>query len=174
MDGTAQTSVAPSAASAHAIAQAKYRLKNAEAERLKAKSRMQKLREARKRGAVAPTEEVRNSHEFREFREYMDTLVHVWIDFDDTDPEEVAQWEEFLATNPSTLDLEPFDISIVEEMWQERDSVFPEWREELADYRDFVNETTAQERGERLKRVRAEMVALNMIGPRLIRAPGGF
>lgn len=104
----------------------------------------------------------------------MDTLLPVWIDFNDEVPAEVEQWEKFLETNPCTLDLEPFDISYIEEMWEIRDSEFLEWHEELADYRDFVSETTAEERGERLKLVRAEMTRYNMVGPRLILAPGGF
>ncbi|KAJ7178544.1 hypothetical protein C8R43DRAFT_942197 [Mycena crocata] len=115
--------------SPHAAAQAKYRAKNAEAEREKARLRMRKLRQVRKEGpqtsAAAPIDQARqdvipqdyhDSSEFKEFCVYMDTLVPVFIDVDDEVPGELGQWEKFLATNPCTLDLEPFEDSWVEQM----------------------------------------------------------
>ncbi|KAJ6517556.1 hypothetical protein DFH09DRAFT_1332354 [Mycena vulgaris] len=191
-----QESAKPSPSEAHARAQARYRAKNPEAEKIKAKIRMQKLRQARKEATTTLSESTlprtlrrrwkslvsstavltipESSVEFEEFCVYMDVLVPTWIDFDDKLPGQIEEWETFLSTNPSTLDLEPCDISFVKELWPIRDLTFPEWREELADYRDFLEETTAEQRSERLKAYRAHLMTTYMIGPRLIHPPGGF
>ncbi|KAJ7163984.1 hypothetical protein C8R43DRAFT_946793 [Mycena crocata] len=174
---------APSSLSPHAAAQAKYRAKNANVEKEKAKLRMQRLRQARKEQALlstakAPAEkqsadvkgpDYHDTHEFKEFRVYMDTLVPVFIDVEDNMPGQLEEWEKFLASNPCTVDLEPFEDSWIEHMWADRDFTFPEWREELADFRDFMDETTPEARAELLKLRRADSVS-----PRLIQPPGGF
>ncbi|KAJ7722488.1 hypothetical protein DFH07DRAFT_971920 [Mycena maculata] len=156
--------------SAHATAQAKYRSKNEEAERQKARNRYEMP--TRPEQAVPPLQAISGPR--TNSRNSENIWIHWFLDVDDDKPGALQEWEEFLQTNPSTLDLMPFDQHFVEEIWAERDFCFPEWREELADYRDFVMETTAEERGERLRRARAEMVALNLLGPRFILAPGGF
>ncbi|KAJ7859274.1 hypothetical protein B0H13DRAFT_1901523 [Mycena leptocephala] len=121
--------------SLHATAQAKYCEKNKDAEKEKAKLRMRKLREERKH---CSREEDRNSEgetyaEFmaRECQELRATL-------------EFQEFREFC----NKVKVVRLDIDF-QDPGEER---FPEWKAELADYRDLVEEKT----GEELDRLQCE------------------
>ncbi|KAF8196392.1 hypothetical protein K438DRAFT_1968109 [Mycena galopus ATCC 62051] len=168
--------------SQHAAAQAKYRAKNAGAEREKARLRMRRLREKRKevteeRNSRGETyeefmarecKEFRSAHEYQEFREFCNKVkaVHLHVDFEDAN--EVAAVEKFLASNPSIEDLPAYDEDYIEYLYR-RQERYPEWREELADYRDIVAENTPEE----LDRLQAE-AHLKLPSRYIILARGGF
>ncbi|KAF8162288.1 hypothetical protein K438DRAFT_1985218 [Mycena galopus ATCC 62051] len=177
------------ARSSHAEAQAKYRLKHVEAERDKARERMPhihvRLREKRKNQNHAQSPE-RNSRgetyekfiarsradlfasqEFQEFREYCDKVMvdRVYC----KNLQEVADFEVFLSRNPCVEDLGPNGDWYIEHLWDHREDRFPEWREELADFRDVVAEHTPEE----LDRMQLE-VRSHQRDRYIIRARGGF
>ncbi|KAJ7152682.1 hypothetical protein C8R43DRAFT_950687 [Mycena crocata] len=161
--------------SARAAAQARYRAKNADAERDKARVRMRRLREERRKSAGHSTdpvvshgeeahaihepsgipETIRNlsqeelwaSHDFREFAEYCDKVKIVTLTFDATDPERAEEFKRFMATNPCVEDLPAHDNEEVEWRYflQLEHDRYPEWKEELADYRDIIAEMTPEE-----------------------------
>ncbi|KAJ7033526.1 hypothetical protein C8F04DRAFT_1183973 [Mycena alexandri] len=149
----------PTTQSAHAAAQAKYREKHAESEREKAKIRMRRLREARK----LQTSEERNEHgetrsdfmarecaeyrstlEFAEFQEFCNKVMSVTLRTVSYDPKGLEELEEFVSRNPCLEDLPPNHEDYVKYLYR-RQERFPEWREELADYRDIVAENTPEE-----------------------------
>ncbi|KAJ7661814.1 hypothetical protein B0H17DRAFT_1212133 [Mycena rosella] len=132
--------------SPHAAAQARYRAKNAEAVRAKARIRMRKYgtKVHRKEPSVETQNgetyeefmacehhELRATTEYAEFREYCNKVQQRYVRVDYDNPKEVLEWEAFLRTNPCVEDMVPFDEDYIEGLWHERDD-FPEWKDELA------------------------------------------
>ncbi|KAJ7105660.1 hypothetical protein C8R44DRAFT_745811 [Mycena epipterygia] len=183
--------------SPHAAAQARYRAKNADTEKEKAKLRMRRLREARKaaKEAASTTDEcernergetyeefmarecrelrARPSPEFREFSEFCNRVkvLHLRCNWDD--PQEVADLEDFFNKHqnpcPCAEDLPPYLDDYVECLWHIREVNYPEWKEELLDFRDFLAETTPEELDRR------QLAAQRKFGTRMIiGARGGF
>ncbi|KAJ7016853.1 hypothetical protein C8F04DRAFT_1201434 [Mycena alexandri] len=169
--------------SPHAAAQAKYRAKHAESEREKAKLRMRRVREARKR---PPSEErnsqgetysefiareraeYRSSPDFVDFREFCNKVMSVTLRAEFNEPEEWEELKVFVSGNPCLEDLPPVNEDYVEYLFR-RQERFPEWREELADYRDIVAENTPEE----LDRLNVEARA-KLSNKFTILARGGF
>ncbi|KAJ7711356.1 hypothetical protein B0H16DRAFT_1745235 [Mycena metata] len=173
----------PTGQSAHALAQAKYRVKHYETEREKAKLRMRRLREARKQ---APLEErndagetysefmareraeYRSTPDFAEFREFCNKVMSVTLRTVSYEPEGQEELDDFVSRNPCLEDLPPNHDDYVEYLYR-RQERFPEWREELADYRDIVAENTL----ERLVQLNIEARA-KLPNKYIILARGGF
>ncbi|KAJ6490868.1 hypothetical protein C8R45DRAFT_928700 [Mycena sanguinolenta] len=175
----------PPSRSAHAAAQARYRLKNAETEKEKARDRMRRLcaqRKSKKRPESpernVPGEiydefvarsraELFSSQEYKEFREYCDKVmvdrIHC-INF-----EQAQEFEDFISRNPCVEDLGPNSDWYVEHLWHRRESRFPEWKEELADFHDIIAEHTPEE----LDRMQLEARSKQR-DRYIIRARGGF
>ncbi|KAJ6481397.1 hypothetical protein DFH09DRAFT_1107614 [Mycena vulgaris] len=103
------TSTAPATAifarggpsSLHASSQSRYRARNSELEKTKARERMRRLREnrttekeeqLRRRNS---SQKLRASKTFAAFREYV-TPFMMWVRTDDEDPQDVAAYNEFL------------------------------------------------------------------------------
>ncbi|KAJ6494920.1 hypothetical protein DFH09DRAFT_1104038 [Mycena vulgaris] len=103
------TSTAPATAifarggpsSLHASSQSRYRARNSELEKTKARERMRRLREnrttekeeqLRRRNS---SQKLRASKTFAAFREYV-TRFMMWVRTDDEDPQDVAAYNEFL------------------------------------------------------------------------------
>ncbi|KAJ7810043.1 hypothetical protein B0H13DRAFT_1927546 [Mycena leptocephala] len=92
--------------SGHAASQARYRTKNAESEKVKARERMRRLRENREAIADARTQRLqklssdglRRSKTFAAFREYVREHMF-WVAVDDDNPEEVAAYDQFIKNN---------------------------------------------------------------------------
>ncbi|KAJ7726635.1 hypothetical protein B0H16DRAFT_1471299 [Mycena metata] len=149
----------PAGQSAHALAQAKYREKHYESEKEKAKLRMRRLREARKqppseeRNEAGETysefmarecAEYRSTLDFAEFREFCNKVMSVTLRAVSYDPEGQSELDQFIDRNPCLEDLPPNHEDYVEYLYR-RQERFPEWREELADYRDILAENTPEE-----------------------------
>ncbi|KAJ6603279.1 hypothetical protein DFH09DRAFT_1068449 [Mycena vulgaris] len=172
-----QSTVVPGP-SPHAAAQTRYRAKNAESKKGKARQRMRRLREERKINAASgetyeqfmlrECQELRASPEFDEFRAYCNTVRLVLLRCIKDLPGELAEIEQFLATNPCVEDLPPYDDDGVE-YWYHLRHRYPEWKEELADFRDFVAEHTLEE----LDRLQSEARA-QTTSKLVVRARGGF
>ncbi|KAF8146730.1 hypothetical protein K438DRAFT_1944429 [Mycena galopus ATCC 62051] len=110
------------------------------------------LREKRKEVTEERNSRGETYEEFMaQFREFCNKVkaVHLHVDFEDAN--EVAAVEKFLASNPSIEDLPAYDEDYIEYLYR-RQERYPEWREELADYRDIVAENTPEE----LDRLQAE------------------
>ncbi|KAJ7136480.1 hypothetical protein C8R43DRAFT_1132381 [Mycena crocata] len=180
--------------SGRAAAQARYRAKNADAEREKAKLRMRRLREQRKEiptkaepdvnlGMVLPglsatneailnmtREELWASDDFKEFTEYCNRVKIVKLTFDADDPQEVEDFKKFMASNPCVEDLPPYDEEGVEWVYWCHLAYgnYPEWKEELADYRDIITEMSPEQLD------KAQLEARARILPHTLLARGGF
>ncbi|KAJ6451149.1 hypothetical protein C8R45DRAFT_946364 [Mycena sanguinolenta] len=149
--------------SGHAVAQAKYRLKNQDSEKEKARLRMRKLREQRKlekctdprneRGETyaqfmdRERREYRSQPDFQDFREYLNKVQAVQLRVDFNDPIDVAAFEELLSRNPCVEDLGTYDDNFVQWLYRRRHNYadLDEWKEELLDYRDIIAEYTPEE-----------------------------
>lgn len=88
--------------------------------------------------------------------------------YDRMDPEAVAEFRTLLASNPCVEDLGDRDEDFVEEEYLLRGR-YPEWREELADYRDILVEYTTEELDEMQLHWRARQLQKSVILAR-----GGF
>ncbi|KAJ7780814.1 hypothetical protein DFH07DRAFT_950037 [Mycena maculata] len=156
--------------SPHAAAQARYRARNAEAEREKARLRMRKKREQSKEQSTLPAE-LYTTPEFLEFREFINKVKTVELRVNRDDPAELAEFNRLIATNPCVEDLGAATNEVVAYYYclQVRFNRYPEWQEELADYRDIVQEHTTEELDQMQLDARARL-ANKMI----ILARGGF
>jgi hypothetical protein len=92
----------------------------------------------------------------------------VCLDIDFQDPEQVAELDQFLSSNPCVEDLPAYDDDYIEYLYR-RQERFPEWKSELADYRDLVEEKT----GEELDRLQCEAQA-KLRYRNVVLARGGF
>ncbi|KAJ7435887.1 hypothetical protein B0H11DRAFT_1937123 [Mycena galericulata] len=170
----AETLPAEKALSPHAAAQAKYRAKNLDAEREKARLRMRLLREHRRppRPDIYATPVLMvHREEFQEFKEFINKVKPVHVRVNTEDPQEVADFERLLASNPC---VETFSVGSDEEVavfydLQLRFNRYPEWREELADYRDIIQEYSPEELDKMQLEARAKLV-----NKHIILARGGF
>ncbi|KAJ7136984.1 hypothetical protein C8R44DRAFT_869068 [Mycena epipterygia] len=154
--------------------------RNVEAERLKAKERMRRLHaerkaapelelpETREAGNARRRQELHATHEYREFREYVNKVMSRRICYDTKDPNDVADFRALLESNPCVKDLGDREEYFVEEEYQLRGR-YPEWREELADYRDIIVEYTAEELDYMQVQQRARLPSKT-----IILASGGF
>ncbi|KAJ7439917.1 hypothetical protein B0H11DRAFT_1934146 [Mycena galericulata] len=170
--------------SPHAKSQAKYRAKNAEAEREKARLRMRKLRErqstkpdfyatyvVRALESCPANADREDSEEFKEFSEYINKVKPVHLRVNTEDPQEVADFDRLIASNPCVETLGPGseeDIAVFYNL-QLRFNRYPEWREELADYRDIIQEYSKEELDEMQLVARAKLA-----NKCIILARGGF
>ncbi|KAJ7460130.1 hypothetical protein B0H11DRAFT_2242354 [Mycena galericulata] len=164
----AETLPAQKASSPHAAAQAKYRAKNLDAEREKAKLRMRLLREQRR---PPPRPDIYATEEFQEFKEFINKVKPIHVRVNTEDPQEVADFERLLASNPC---VETFSVGSDEEVavfyhLQLRFNRYPEWREELADYRDIIQEYSPEELDQMQLEARARLA-----NKHIILARGGF
>ncbi|KAJ7070286.1 hypothetical protein B0H15DRAFT_957799 [Mycena belliarum] len=167
--------------SLHAQAQANYRIR--------ARKGQGSLREKRK---VSTTETERNERgqtyeefmececrefratdEFQEWREYCNTVKVVRVTPHPSIPsaQDLAEMECFRRKHPYPCvgDLPPFDDDYVEFLYHHTVGRYPEWKEELADFRDFVAEHTEEEL-DKLQRASNQAQRTKLV----IRARGGF
>jgi uncharacterized protein YcaQ len=93
----------------------------------------------------------------------------LWVRYDKNDPTEVAAFKELLASNPCVEELGWVSEEAAAEHWHMSRASHPEWREELADYRDLIAEHTAEELDQMQLDARAKLP-----DKRLILARGGF
>ncbi|KAJ7863881.1 hypothetical protein B0H13DRAFT_2353931 [Mycena leptocephala] len=143
-----------------------------------------KLREERKRGTgeeelnlngetytefmARECKELHATIEFQEFREFCNQVKTVRLHADVQDPEEVAKLDRFLHSNPCVGDLPLYDDDYIEYLYWRRER-YPEWKEELADYRDIIAENTEEELDRLQLEARAKLPSRN-----IILARGGF
>ncbi|KAJ7763726.1 hypothetical protein B0H16DRAFT_1718380 [Mycena metata] len=88
--------------------------------------------------------EYRSSPDFVDFRDFCNKVMSVTLRAEFNEPEEWEELKAFVSTNPCLEDLPPVNEDYVEYLFR-RQEHFPEWREELADYRDIVAENTPEE-----------------------------
>ncbi|KAJ7433906.1 hypothetical protein B0H11DRAFT_1939127 [Mycena galericulata] len=103
--------------------------------------------------------------EFQEFKEFINKVKPVHVRVNTEDPQEVADFERLLASNPC---VETFSVGSDEEVavfynLQLRFNRYPEWREELADYRDIIREYSPQELDEMQLEARAKLANKHII-----------
>ncbi|KAJ7434717.1 hypothetical protein FB451DRAFT_1195096 [Mycena latifolia] len=99
--------------------------------------------------------ELRASPEFHDFCEYCDTVRVVRICYDKNDPQAVAEVDDFYRAHPypCVADTEPYNDDYVEWLFHNRNSMTPEWKEELLDFKDFLAEHTPEELDRRQRMV---------------------
>ncbi|KAJ7916658.1 hypothetical protein B0H13DRAFT_2323135 [Mycena leptocephala] len=156
--------------------------RNADAEKEKARIRMRSLRERWKRDLeecnsrgetymefmTRECEELRATPEFQDFRDFCNKVKAVRLCVDFKNPDEVAELDVFLRSNPSVEDLPAYDDNHVEFLYR-RQEWYLEWREELEDYRAIIAENTA----ENLDKLQVEAQA-KLSSRCIILARGGF
>ncbi|KAJ7607450.1 hypothetical protein DFH06DRAFT_1149473 [Mycena polygramma] len=107
----------PSTSKGHAASQARYREKNADNERAKARERMRKKRDNQE--AIAEgrslhlqnlsSEELRRSKTFAAFREYVRRYM-LWVVFDSNNEEDVAGYDRFCQNGTRPMDDESLEF----------------------------------------------------------------
>ncbi|KAF8208999.1 hypothetical protein K438DRAFT_1960725 [Mycena galopus ATCC 62051] len=159
--------------SAHAEAQARYRDKLRE--RRKQEGRHESP-ERNERGETYAEFIARSRAELRaswpdyeDFREYCDKVMVDRVHVNYKDPAQVAEFEEFLSRNPCVKDLGPNNEMVIDHWYRQRDDLFPEWKEELADYRDILKEYTSEQLDKMQLAARAKLPSRC-----IILARGGF
>ncbi|KAJ7259462.1 hypothetical protein C8J57DRAFT_1515530 [Mycena rebaudengoi] len=108
--------------------------------------------------------------EFQQFHQYASLLLPRWLQCDPKNPAELAELQRILGGHPTTHNFELVSNETVLEYWRVRKHNWPEWAEELADYRDFLNEHSEAELKELERQARArEQTSSQQILPK-----GGF
>ncbi|KAJ7170444.1 hypothetical protein C8R43DRAFT_1120874 [Mycena crocata] len=109
--------------------------------------------------------------EYKEFMEFCSKVKKVTLTYDAEDPQQVEDFHHFMDTNPCVEDLPPYDEESTQWVYWCHlvYGHYPEWREELADYRDFISEMTPAELDKRQLEKR-----LTSGAPHTLWARGGF